>query len=404
MTLSLRGDINPNGITFKAACASGSNFYTVTTENRLRKYSITNTSMQLTASATPAGVTPSGITFIAAASVVVAYSGGSRVDIYDANTLANLGITTNAPTTFRPASQQIAGNTSLNLAMTTNSTTGRVTLVGLTCCATITPAVLASQTARCVLAKTDTNTWLIVTNNGKIHEINSAGTALTTVNVPSAPAVSAPTICVESLSYYNGMVLATTDCGEMLTYTWPAGVLTHRIPIGCSNSASIVPVLCPSVSGTCLASTQGSTALNFKGVEEIYFEAGQINIDSTFFNETSSGIEEVGIEPGLAYAWLITTANNNVETRILNITSTAKASIQTRIQNPIGNDIAARVIRIRDCNGIGNACVELDQTVFPGPTNLSATEDRNYIEVVLMGNIVNGNPPYTAWDIREFQS
>lgn len=404
MTLSLRGDIAPNGITFRSVCASGSTLIAVTTEPRLRKYIVNNTSMQFFASsALTGGSVPGGVTFISPASVCVAFSTTARFDIYDANTLASTGITTNATTVNRTSNQQVAGIPALNLAMATSSTNGRLTLVGLTCAAAINPSVLSGQQAKCIIAKPDSNTWLVGTNNGKIVEINSGGAVLTVVHVASTPAVSAPTIAVNSLSYHNNMVLACTDTGQVATYSWPTGTLIHRLPIT-SSSTTNSTVLCASVSGTTLMTTQNNISTNYKGLEEVWFETGTINLDCSFFNETATGIIETGIEPGLAYAWAIFGTSSGPLVRIFNLTSTAKTLIPTRAMDPLGTDIAQRILRIRDCNGIGNAVVEVDQTVFPGTSNITATEDRNYIEISIKGNIVNGNPPYVAWDIREFQS
>jgi len=404
MTLSLRGDIYQSSAscTFFAACASGTNLYTVTNEPKLRTYNIGATQLKNANTQTLTGSNPAGVTFIAPASIVVAYQGSSRFDLYDANTFATLGITTNAAATKKVSTQQIAGLPALNLALATNgNTTGHITMVGLSCAAQIVPAVLSGQSAQCVISRFDTNTWLLGTSDGKIHEINSSGTILTTVDLVSAPAVSAPTITVSALAYYNGYVVAGTET-ETFVYSWPGGVLQTAQLAGNNTSGS---VMSNAVSGIVLIAGQNGVNNNYNPVGELYFDNGNYSLDSTFMNENNVAMLDLGIEPTNPYAWAIfNTPNAPTQFRIFNITPPGKELVSTLAQNPIGNNVACRIIRFRRANGLGSAVVEVDQNIFPGPANLSCSASRNYMELCLLGNVVNGNPPYTVWDIREFQS
>jgi hypothetical protein len=140
------------------------------------------------------------------------------------------------------------------------------------------------------------------------------------------------------------------------------------------------------------------------GITEINFGSyGQnIAVDETFFNNSNVAITTCGTLGlyGLAYAAFNT--GNGIQLRIFNYGSFTYNNVPARMQNPIGNDVAGRIIRIRD-NGPGSAAVEVDQTIPPGATNVTAQQGKNYIELEVYGNIVNGNPPYTGWGIREMQ-
>lgn len=408
MSLNVRGDIynDPTQTTTLGACASGTNFLIVTAEPRIRRFSITPTSMQQTASsAILAGTSPTDLVLMAPATAVVSYTGFARVDLYDINTFATTGISTNVTTANKNAPQQIAGIPALGLALETSGTGGRLTLISLTCAAALNPTVLSGKLADCIIPRLDANTWLIGTNDGRIIEMNSSATALTTVSLPSAPFITTPTIGVQSLAYYNSVVLASTDSGIMYAISWPSGNIISEslVSVGQSSATTISNA----VSGVVLVSNNGSPP-TYKGIQELYFDNPNSPIpgqDGCTFWEANVGCQVLGIEPtAQLYAWACSTSNTFIPNRIYTITSPQKVLVSTEIQNPIGNDVAARIIRLRDDNDIGNATVEIDQTVPPGIVSLQCTANRNYIELCLFGNVVNGNPPYTGWDIREMQS
>jgi hypothetical protein len=337
---------------------------------------------------------------IAQGSAVIAYSGSSRYDIVDINTLNLTSITTNANQTRLQFHQQIAGNPALNLAMATSSGTSGFTLVSLTCCANLQPAGLAGGIPHCIITKPDTNTWLIGTTGGRIHEVNSSGTILTTVSVPSSNFFNTgPTIFVTTLSYYASTVLASTDSGELLSLNWPSGTVNYRFPMFSIQSTFNTQVLTSASSGTCLLTSNSAVAYP-KGVSEVYFERGFPTVESNYFNETNSGICTAGIEPSGAYAWAIFSSTNFLQFRLYNLTSTSKALVNTESQDPIGTDIISRIIRIRVDGPIGSANVEIDQSTSPGVNAISCTNSRNYIELALEGAF----PSYTKWDIREMQA
>lgn len=406
MTLSVRGDIytQPTNTTFKAACASGSIFVIATNEPRLRKYNITLTTMNQTASTgSLVGSVPTDLMFISGPTAVLSYSGTARVDLLDVNSFATTGITTNVTAVNRSAPQQLAGLPSQGLALATSGTAGRLTLISLTCAAAVNPTFLSGQLATCVIPRPDSNTFLIGTNNGKIHEMNTAAVLISTVHLPSAPFVTAPSIVVQALSYYNNYVLAATDAGMLVNYNWS----TKNVNSSSVNmlGANNFTVLSNSCSGVVLMSNSGAELATFKGIMELYSDNVSVpNIDSQTFLEANIGVANMGIEPTGQYAWVLSTSNNFITGRIYQITSPAKVGVTTEVQNPIGNDVAARIIRLRDPNDIGGMVVETDQALFPGVATITVTNNRNYVELCLYGNIVNGNPPYIAWDIREMQS
>lgn len=410
MTLNARGDIytDPTTSSFKGACANGSAFTIVTSEPRFRRYSILPGSLTATASsASLTGSTPTDLVFISGATAVCSYQGSTRVDFVDTgstgSSLIISGIATNVTAANRAAPQQIAGNTTLGLAVETSGTSGRLTFITLTCAAAVNPAFLSGKTANCIISRPDTGTFIVGTNDGKIHEFNSSTTLLTTVHTPSAPSFGSPTIGIQALAYYNNYLLAATDSGLLFTYNWSTKALisTTVNMVGAAGFST----LSNSVSGIVLMSNNTPFTQNYKGIMELYIDNPTTpNIDSTNFLEANVGVNVLGIEPSGLYAWAFSTSSSFIPGRIFFITSPAKVGVQTESMNPLGNDVGYRIIRIRDANDIGNAVVEVDQQFGPGATNITVTNSRNYIEVCLFGNIVNGNPPYTGWGIREMQS
>lgn len=408
MSLNVRGDIyhDPTATTVKGGCASGSIFLQVTQEPKAYKYSVSNSSITLISSATLAANTPTDIVFISPATAVIGYTSTARVDFFDINTFATAGITTNVTNSNKSTPQQIAGNHNIGFALKTSSTTGRLTLISQASAAAVNPTFLSGKLANCIITRPDTNTWLIGTNDGKIHEIDQNMNLVTSVFLPSSNFIGTtqPTINVQSLAYYGGYVLAATDLGALLTYNWTTKTVVAQSVAALGSSTSTV-IMSNAASGVVLISNTGTPINNYKGISEVYFDnPNPLPLDSTTYLEANIGVASMGIEPTGAYVWICSTSSTFIPCRIYTITSPRKVLVSTEVQNPIGNDVAGRIIRLREANDVGNATVEIDQTVFPGPAAVQCTDSRNYTEVCIYGNIVNGNPPYTGWDVREFQS
>ena len=387
--LTLRGDIFVNS-TFYGACASGNAICAITSEPKFRRYNYLT--LGLAASATLTGTSPSDISFIAPASCVVSYSGSSQFDILDINTLNVNHITVNAGATKLATTQQIAANPNTHLAMATRSNQGQLTMVSLTTAAVISPAALTSAYANCICLRPDTGTWIVGTSLGTVFEINSGGSVLNTITLPTTSQITAPTINVYGVSFSYPNVCAATDTGEVFVYNWATNTLLYSFMAADGKS-----VLCQASSGVTLLGKNQYTGNNAGcPVSEIYLEKSYPVPESTYFNETNYTFYALNIENTFNYAIGVIGQASFLQLRVWNMLPTSKTFVNTRMQNPPGTDVTGRVIRIRD-NGIGTACVEIDQTISAGSNSVQCTNQRNYIELGL-------NTGNTLFDIREFQA
>jgi hypothetical protein len=414
MNLSIRGDIGLAGAAiFRAACASGAgtnpNLIAVTNEGRIRVYSL-SPSITLLASANAPNTTTSDISFVAPSTAVLTSQGTSNVYLVDTNTLYVRTISSGTTTSNQNFYQQVAGDISTGIAIATSSTVGTVQVIrnSAATCTSITPQASGgwtsgSEQARCVIFKADTSTWLIGTNLGKVYEISTTGHILNSISVPVTFAGTAVTQ-ISSLSYTSPYLLVATIHGTINKYTWPSATLVDSrvappgypiISNSFSSNGNVLVCQGPNV-GTSTSYTQAVDCVSYSAYKSA------ISVDQTFYNQTTVSVNSCGVigAQGLAYAAFNTATG--VCLRIYDTDSTTFGGVVTRAQNPIGNDVAARIIRLRD-NGIGTATVELDQVIAPGSASLAAQQGQNYMELEIYGNIVNGNPPYTGWGIREMQ-
>lgn len=402
--------ITPQTGTIESACSDSNFIYVVTNQPDYRVYNWnakqTNTTLSLSS-------TPTAIALASPASGVIGYS-AARISIVDANN-NKLDITTNALATCSTSfDQQVAGSPSHNLAISTTSTNGKMCKTDLSAqtVSQLSPTPLSGTQASCVFYKSDTNTWLVGTLTGKVFEMDSTGSQVgSTLTLANTPNVSAPTLYVTAVAFYNGYLLIACY-GTIFCYLWPSGVFNWSIPYatetyGFSQTQPATFISTPAC-GLCLVG-QGSqqTPNSTTGVSELFFNlvSGNIPTLTTKYNESVSGAFRGGIQPtvtGLDYskAWVVfgNAEGTGLQLRLYNISSPYPCSETTRFQNPIGTDVAFRCIRIRD-NGIGRTAVELDQNVAAGIVSVACGADQQYIELALYNNIGTMD-----WDVREFHT
>lgn len=400
MLTSLIGDIyDQNQSRINDAVVYDGMIYTVTAQPAYRTYNC----LTLAPSASGTGVvsSPSGIALVNAGSAVVVSFASNQVDWVQLSTGARTGVTSGAATTFyNTAGQQVAANRSTGYALATKSTTGSVTLINALAftCSSMTVTPLSGQNATCVIVK-DSN-FLIGTTDHKVHEVSIAGSLVKSLTIPSTPQAAAPTsLRVASMSYYNGYLLVANTAGVVFLYDWSQSTPTllgsfAKSAWDLNNNVT----LSQSVSGSCIIANFGTMAQGqVQGIGEIYFEKGQIVSQDLLFTNRVAGYTGCSLDPIQNFAIVITSdTTSGSPLRVLRVSGNNKVNVTTRIQDPVNVDISGRIIRIRN-GGIGRKVVEVDTTIPSAETNVSATENMQYIEIAL-----TTSP--NKWGVREFKA
>lgn len=378
-----------------------SNIYTVNSTTLFRKYDQATLTNTLTVNAT-SSTSATGVALINSASAVVSCTSANLLFI-ELSTGHRSTITTNAAATQRStAMQQIATNQSTLMGIATKSTTGSVTLINGNTFALSSLSVtgLTSQNATCTIAKTDSNNFFIGTTDSKVYEIDTTGAVIKSLTLPITNKYGGAlsSLQVGSMAYYNNYLLVSDTGGIVRLYDWSQGtpLLVDQYFCTAWNFNQQI-MLSNAASGTCYMTTPQANNLYNHSISEVYFEKGEILIESCWtgmFNSTTV----IGTAQNTSgkMAMITTGTTSPAAMRVFNTTSPAKTSVLTRAQDPPGLDIPARVIRIRDA-GIGRTFVESDITIAAGASSYPCTADRNYIELSLLTSP-------DKWDIREFKS
>lgn len=388
--------------TYNAVCAYNGVAFLATAEPRMRSWDLL-TLAQGASSTTATGGTPSGIAIVsivsgASAIAMVVSSNANQYDFVHTVTGVRTQVTTNAvPTKYGFNNQQLATIPSQGLACITQVASGGVRLCNYNT-STVTSVTLSGMTnaaPSCVMTRnaSSSNTFLVGTTDGNIKEITSSGTLLATVSLPSAPTTGVQQQIVTGLASYNNYVVAATERGMIYCLDWTTGLVTDTMIAGAGNTNLS---LSNSVSGIFFTPSGQQGSSSGQTVTEVWFETGELVIQDTFVEESSFTSYAVAFDPIVNRLIRLTTVST-LKGRVFAVSPTNKVNVDTRIQQPLGTDIAGRIIRLRDV-GVGTAAVELDTTITPALTPLISTEDHNYIEIAL------STSPSGSWDVREFKA
>lgn len=396
--LSLDRDINLTSGTYRAACSNSTAIIACSDTPDLRIYDWngkqTNTAVTLPG-------TPSGIVLGALATAVVAFTSAQ---------VSFVNITTNQITTVSAGAaaaatnsygQQIAASLTDQIVMVTRGS-GTVSKINVATqvITTLSPSSITGGTTSCILFKPDTRTFLVGTANGKVTEIDLNGAPLKTINLINTPNITAPVITVSGLSYYNDKLAITTGHGLTYFYTYSTSTLNY-IMQGHSRPGGIPTLtsLTDSASGTFLMARGGGAQPNASCVLTECCMISTIPTTHVLNNEAANALYAAGIEPSLSKAWAIfgTSAAQGPQLRIFNLTPLQYVTEPTRSNDPLGIDVAVRIIRIRT-DEIGREMVEIDQNVSSGSQNVLCSDGHQYIELALEAGGTE------RWDIREFTS
>ena len=378
----------------------GSNIYTVNATTLFRKYDQATLTNTLTVNAT-SSTAATGVALMNSASAVVSCTSANLLFI-ELSTGHRSTITTNAAATQRnTAMQQIATNQSTLFGIATKSTTGSVTLINGSTFAlsSLTVSTLSGVNATCVIPKTDGSNFLIGSSDGRVHEIDTSGTVIKSLTLPITNKYGGAltSLQVGSMAYYNNYLLVADTGGIVRLYDW-AGSPTLLDQYFCTAwDLNQTIMLSNAASGTCYMTTPQANNLYNHAIHEVYFEKGEILIESCWTGMSNSTTLRGTAQNNSGKMAMITTSTTNpCAMRVFNTTSPTKVNVLTRAQDPVSLDVPARVIRIRD-GGIGRTFCESDITISAGASSYPCTADRNYIELALLTSP-------NKYDIREFKS
>lgn len=398
---SMMMDPNNSGVR-DVICANG-RMYSVTLQPALRVYDL-NTLTQL-ASTSLTNSNAAGIALIDASSAIVVSSAGTpNVEFVNLTGLNRSNITTNAGATMYAAmGQQVAANPNTKYGIATKSTTGSVTLINGNTFAlsSLSPSgsVLSGQNATCVAVK-DSN-FLIGTTDNKVHEIDTSGTVIKSVTLPSTPQVAALTsLRAGHLSYYNNLLMVSNTAGMIYLYDWSQSTpaLLDR-QYGSSWELNQVQCLTPSVSGITYTLPAAATNYANYNLMEMCPMGSSIAVTNNYILSTTGSMDAIcgSLDPVTGKLVMFTTQTSAGPSYLIYQTPPpTRVNVPTRIQDPVTVDVPGRIIRIRD-GGIGRTLIEYDNSIGAAQTEIPATNGANYIEIAL-----TTSP--NKFDVRQFQA
>lgn len=388
--------VQASSTAFRDMTSDGSYFYVVTSQPRFKKLDIdsleqVNTDLTiLTAAAC--------ISLVSSATAVIGSSSTSSVDFVDINTYARTTVSTGAGAVNRATQgQQMAGYPGTGVVFSTRNTNGTIQKIQSNqTVSQLTPSEITGNRVICLTVTGASGTWLMGTDAGKVHEFNSSGTVLKTITLPTDNFVNTPAIQVTGLSFYDNRLLVLTNHGVTYLYNYADDSIIERGFGFIENDSNLASALCHSSSGSCLTSTADSVSTS-SSTQEIFFK-NQIMVEDEFLHISNVSWYGNHIDSTAKKAAVNSSNSSSFDSlRILDISPTDIVNVATKAQNPAGNDVSARIIRLRD-SCIGRASVYSDDNISAASTDLPATSGRNYIELAI---IDDGG---SKFDIREFKA
>ena len=323
---------------------------------------------------------------------------------YSLSTVTALGATgfaLNAST----KGQTIAGNMSTGVAMALAFSGGFVkvdsagpTATALTNSSGVTPS--------CIIVKPGTSSWIVGGSNGKFCQLDAAGNATSVTTLPTTPSNSvSPT--AQNISH-----MAMDAGGSELFLSTTSGMLFHYSLVGptffynsVTRIASSVPTTTDGVPLSNIVNgwmmhCQGDHASSVVPAGIWLRQIGRlphIPADSIYLPSTNINIRAVGINPTANVGWIATTQGRIF---VIDMTGLATTIGKERAQDPVGVDVAARLITIQKFK-YSMYRVESDISILAGPNNVALDlEDHEYLSVASI------NTPFVneKIDIRQYSS
>lgn len=333
---------------------------------------------------------PAGVTLLTTASAVVISGTVTTYDLVELSSLTRQNYTGGNIAATIEKGQQIAGNTSLEIAFGTSSTAGNLvkfTNSFPTPVSIIQPPALSGSTATTIITKG--SNWLIGTNRGQVLEINSSGIVLDILSIDNSPNIGASgleTPIVAGLSVANDFLAITTSQGLLYVYNWLTKTMLYKQPIGDSQSISgRGTVLCESSSGVTIFGNNKNVFDNNVAIELDFIQSPP-QMRDILFTDSNGFVVASGINPNTAKAWILQQTVNKI--RFFDVSARVTSTRNTRIESPAGTSVRGRIIRIID-NGVGNTQIELDSAIDNQTTNFPVSSGKSIIEIAMTDSGIN---------------
>lgn len=400
--LQFYGDIVINTGTFRDGDANNNVLITVDSGPRFRKYDLETLAQSYTEVTTLTN--PVGITLIDSSSAVIVSSTVASVDFIELSGGYRQNYTSGAvaaSTVGLGKGQQIDADTASKIAFSVaDNITGKVMKINgntFTISTHVLSGVTSTITTVLMFDGATGAGWLLGTNDGKIHEIDSTPTVVKTLTLPTTPNTgTAPTFRVSGLSYHNDRLAVMTAEGILFIYKYSTSTELRRVYLGSASSGgnfALGSSLCPSASGPFLYSPNYNKISNNSTVSE--YDLNDLNVQETYSIELNQkSCPSVGIDKVNFKGWAMI---DTTRIRIFNLNSREKTAIQTRIQDPAGTDTTGRIIRIKTPK-IGLAAVDIDQNIAAGAVDINSQKEMEYIELAIRTDSPN------RWDIRRMHT
>lgn len=326
----------------------------------------------------------SAVAFIASDQVIVSSN--------NVNTPYHVNLTTSVVTTLGAADfirhalkfQQAAGNQTTGQYMAAGLTTGRLIRVdnsGPTA-SSINPANLTGRQIGTVIRKPGTNLWIVGTRNGRIVEIDFAGTSSNIIDLPTTPVTTgtAPTHDITSLALEGNELLVGTSNGTLWHVNYTTGLVKNAHLVARSLSAPSGIFLSNVANGLVAMMTNESSVNQVITMWDI----GSLpitQVDHAFWNGALG--QPLGLQLDSVGGVLYIHTGNDI--RGINLKGHNSTNIATRAQFPAGTDIAHRLVRLQRA-GFGRLKVELDANQPIGEVQVAARlNEQEYIDLSLIG-------------------
>lgn len=360
-----------NGSDRLCAVATGSKLITIDLENRKRLPDI-----DLSFSCHAIAFTSA--TELACASLTT--TAPRHVDL-DTSTVTALSAAANCRTSFKH--QTMAGQLADGKALAGSSSSG--TLVTITntgpASGTLTPAEISGTTVNAVIAKPGSSLWLIGTTNGKVHEISFTGTVSKTITLPTTPNTgSGTTQSVTTLCLIDDSLFVGTASGIMYEYTYSSSTLKRIFSVASATTTPKGVQFSSPVNGLffmhntddgglpqAISIMDGGT-LPLTPLEQLQW-FGTDRLIGCFFDDVNN------------FACVV----SEIFIYAFGCTGLTPTTIATRAQEPVGSDIAHRLLRMHR-NGLGQWKLTSDANQLDEEENVDARlNDQIYVDLSLIG-------------------
>lgn len=370
------------GVRIRSACSGAGKLYVCSNANAY-KYDLLTGKLDLTSQSI--ATQPDSLCLVNSASALGTCTGTTSAYLIELSSgfVATITGGRALPNTDKGQQSDSDGNGTVFACSSTNNEVTKYTTFALS---HVTPSgsSLASAQALTIINKTGSSNFLLGTNNGKIIEIDSSGTTIQTITLPTTPNVgTAPVLQVSGLSYYNDNLFVMTNFGVAYHYKYSTSTLYNKHILGATNSgAALGSALCASACGVTLMGQNILHSAATASITQIDFNYSPALITDVFFNETNNAVMSSGIDTTTHTAWIANVGTIN-KGRVFSIYGIGQTAETTRIQAS-NVDVSGRIIRIRDVRP-GCSRVEIDQSVSAGSTNLAASAQASYVEAATRG-------------------